>query len=189
MILAASGRSISGQRLRHFAMKRFRDTATSIKSLSTGMVLVASHLVCSFHVTSQNPDTVKLLLEIMLGGLKMVGSNGFELPSSAKTVTLAAIVKMQTVQPEAVEPFLYPLVTGVLRAYATSSTSDSPQDVVAFKLLALQSLEAIAMQPVNKDSFVRLKQAVIAILSATLNEKSSILRHAAVDVLNAWHAI
>ena len=119
----------------------------------------------------------------------MAGSDGFEMPSAAKTVTLAALVKIQTRRPDIVEPFLYALVTGVLRSYATVHKSDSLQDVISFKVLALQVLETTANQPINKDSFTRLKHAVIAILSATLNEKASILRHAAVGVLNAWHAI
>ena len=189
MLSTGAGKSISGQRLRHFAVKRFCDTAMSIKSLSSGMVLVASHLVCSLDMNRQPGETVKLLLEIILGGLKMVGSEGFEMPSSAKTVALAALLKLQTIQPDTVEPFVYAVVTGVLRAYATSSEVDSPEDIVAFKVLALQVLEATATQPTNKEAFERLKRAVVAILGATLNEKSSVLRHAAVDVLNAWHAV
>ena len=86
------------------------------------------------------------------------------------------------------ELFVYAVVTGVLRAYATSSTNDSPEDIVAFKVLALQVLEATATQATNVEAFGRFKQAVVAILATTLKEKSSILRHAAVDVLNAWHA-
>jgi len=191
MILTSS-KSVSGQRVRHFALKRFQETVSSIKSLSTispGMVLIASHMICAVDLNTQNTETVKLLLEVMLGGLKMVGLQGFEFPSSGKKVALAAIVKIQTVKPDIVEPFLYPLVTGVLRAYATATKSDLPEEVIAFKVLALQALEAAATHPINKDAFARLKQAVIAILGATLNEKSSILRHASVDVLNAWHAI
>ena len=192
-MILTSNKSVSGQRLRYFAIKRFQESVLSINSLSTispGMVLIASHMICAVDLKTQNTETVKLLLEVMLGGLKMVGSEGFDFPSSAKKVSLAAIVKVQTVTPDVVEPFLYPLVTGVLRAYATTAKSDLPEEVIAFKVLALQVLEAAATHSSNnKDAFARLKQAVIAILGATLNEKSSILRHASVEVLNAWHTI
>jgi hypothetical protein len=96
---------------------------------------------------------------------------------------------MLNIRSDVVEPFVYAMVTGVLRAYATTTKSDDQQEIIASKILALQVLEGAAVMPISKEVFSRLKQAVITILSAALNEKSSVLRHAAVDVLNTWYAI
>ena len=189
MIVSATDRSLSGQRLRYFATKRFRDTVNSIRSLTPGMVVVAAHLCCSVNLNSQELEATKLFLEVILGGLKRLGSGGFEMPATARKIALAALIKIQTIRSDVIEPFIYPLVTSVLRAYATADGSDSQRDIIAGKILALQVLEEAAMMPVSKDAFFQLKQAVITILRAALNEKTDALCHASVDVLNAWYAL
>jgi hypothetical protein len=94
-------------------------------------------------------------------------------------------------------PNLYFIVVGVMRAYASNVPDDSyssqstvKQDDTVCKVLALQALETVATVPgAPKDLLGAVKPAVVAILGAAMNEKSSVLRQAAVEVRNAWFVI
>lgn len=94
-------------------------------------------------------------------------------------------------------PNLYLIVVGVMRAYASSEPDDShsspdaaEQDDTVCKVLALQTLETVATVPgASKDMLGAVKPAVVAILEAAMNEKSSVLRQAGVDVRNIWAAV
>lgn len=198
ILMAGASSAIWKQRLGYFALKRIKTISTPTRPPSVGLVLVVSYLVCSMDLKSQSQDVLALLVQIMLGGLKSIDAgasvpnsseDSHAMPGSVKKTTLAALVKMQYICQEAIEPSLYAATTGVLRAYATTSSDDSTEDIVCFKVLALQFLEAVATQPISRDAVGRLKHAVIAIVGSTLNEKTSILRHASVDVLNSWHVV
>jgi hypothetical protein len=198
IIMTGASSAIWKQRLGYFALKRITTIFTPTRPPPVGLVLVVSYLVCSIDLKSQSQDVLALMVQVLLGGMKSidVGSSvpnsspdSHDMPGSVKKTALSAIIKIQCICPEAIEPFLYAATTGVLRAYATTLPDDSAEDIVCFKVLALQFLEAVASQPSSRDSSGRLKHAVIAILGSTLNEKTSILRQASVDVLNSWHVV
>jgi len=73
-----------------------------------------------------------------------------------------------------------------MRAYASCADGESQ---VACKLLALQVLEAVAQVQGSRDTLSALKPAVVSILGAAMNDSSSVLRYAAVEVRNAWYLV
>ena len=103
-------------------------------------------------------------------------------------LTLASLVKLMSVAPSTVKSFVYPIVTGAMRAYA--SADSFPSDVgLTCKLLALQCLQG-ATHVVGASSVLKeAKEPVVSILGAAMNHPSSLLRQAAVEVRNSWHLL
>jgi Dos2-interacting transcription regulator of RNA-Pol-II len=175
---------------------------------SIGAVCVSAHLLCSTSnlssLPSKNGSSTELLTKIVVDSLSppagtdtAMASPQCILPTLVKKLVLTAIIKLLCVVPSSMTPSLYSIVVGVMRAYASNVPDDSccsqstvERDDTVCKVLALQALETIATVPgAPKDLLGTVKPAVVAILGAAMNEKSSVLRQAAVEVRNAWFVI
>lgn len=165
-------------------------TGESIASPPIGVLLIACHIISATDINKGDSSTTRKLATIVVEGLS---SDLFQLtPKIAKkfpcqlkttrTFILSAILKLICIAPASVNGLMLTMVSGLLRAFAVSD-SDSE---VASKLLALQALEQLAQMDGARTSILAVKPAVVALLASAMNQKSSILRSAAVDVRNAW---
>jgi hypothetical protein len=135
-------------------------------------------------------------------------------PSNLLTVVLAALVKILTTSPENVRrvfvdnrlnfivrfcslhidyiinqvtKFIGIIVPSLLILCSQTETFSIPY--IPKLILALQCLETIATHPYARNSVLREKDQVVAVLSAVVDSPSSIVRNAVVQARNVWYTL
>ncbi|KAL7568751.1 hypothetical protein ACA910_021743 [Epithemia clementina (nom. ined.)] len=166
------------QRLCFIAWKEIQ-LAMKSNTLSIGLVGTSAYILCTCGWKSMSLSMSAALSDIVLRGLSL----GTDIPGTLKKVLLAAVVKLISLKHDLIEKNLLTVITGVLRAYATADGGDCS---TCCKIVALQALEGMPTLLASTESISDVKPAVISILEQAMVDKSSILRHAAVEVRNSW---
>jgi hypothetical protein len=203
MLMEGSLKQLMRQRLVHVCLKQINSTYDSertqalagvpVSAPSIGVLLIACHVISATDVNKGDSTTTRKLATIAIEGLS---SEMFQLSSPAASMfptqigrarvfVLSAILKLICVAPASVNSFMLTIVSGLLRAFAVSNADSE----IGSKLLALQALEQLANLDGAKTSILAVKPAVVALLASGMNQKSGILRSAAVDVRNAWYIV
>jgi hypothetical protein len=196
-------RPLMKQRLTHASLKyinmayeKEREEAMSGKSVSAsqiGVLMVVSYVVCVSDLSNFDRSTIHKIATLVVEGFS---SEIFELPAQlctslqaditkTRTLIVCALLKLLCLVPASVNGLVMTMVSGLLRSYAVCD----PETEVGCKVLALQGLEQIAHLEGAKASILAVKPAVVAILASAMNQKSGLLRSAAVDVRNAWYLV
>lgn len=184
------------QRLTHASLKfvkklfeQERDQAHHDQPISApqiGQLLVVSNVICSVDLTRMDRTAIHMIATVCIEGfssdLFQAGTNISDAAAKARTIVVCAALKLICTVPTTVNGFVLTMVAGLLRAYAVSD----PNTEIGCKLVVLQALEKLSSLDGAKATIVTVKPAVLAILSVAMNQKSGLLRSAAVDVRNAW---
>ena len=170
------------QRLSFIAWKHVQSAVRVSTPISIGVLGTSAYIICSCGWKSMPPSMSTALSDNILQGLSLE----CHVPATIKKVMLAAVVKLVSLRYDPVEKNVLGVVTGVLRAYATA---DGDERSLSCKMLALQALDSIPSVLTSQGSIAAVKPAVISILEQAMVDKSSILRHAAVEVRNSWYLV
>lgn len=190
-VLSTKSPPLAKQRLTHISAKKLE---ADVKDLSpqagpsSGVVAAAAHLICACKPQTMNANLLKSIARIAMSGLtpEALPLDGGGL-HAVKKLVLAAVLKLLAVAPTTIADISSAVASGIMRAYATGKGDDSSD--VAVKLLALQALESLAKVNNGRNSLETVKSAVVSILAAAMNHPSGLLRHAAVEVRNAWYVV
>ena len=197
ILSAGCGNLLWKQRLAHISIKCIIERVTADRkpaeniapAPSIGSIAAISHLVCSSNIQNISANHLDAIARLIASGL---APNCLETAVREDTnvikLVLAALVKILCSSPTSFGNNVYVLVTGTMRAYATAGNMGQGSEI-ACKLLALQALAAIAQMGSATETLRKVKPAVISILGAAMNHPSSLLRHAAVEVRNAWYIV
>jgi len=184
------------QRLTHACLKYIKQTfekesheaqsGAPVSAPQIGLLLVVCHLVCSSDLSKFDRATIHMVATVSVEGLSsdlFQGRNALsEEWSRARMLVICAVLKLICAAPATVNGFVLTMVSGLLRSYAVSD----PDSEVGCKLIILQALEQVAHLEGAKTTVAAVKPAVLAILASAMNQRSGLLRSAAVDVRNAW---
>ena len=200
MVMEGSLKQLMRQRLVHICQKHINSTYTnernqvvageSVTAPTIGVLTIACHIVSATDINKGDSTMTRKLATIVSEGLS---SELFQLTSpvakkypkqirTTRALVLTAMLKLICLAPAAVNSLMLTMVSGLLRAFAVSS----PETELGNKLLALQALEQLANLDGARTSILAVKPAVVALLASAMNQKSYVLRSAAVDVRNAW---
>lgn len=200
MLMQEGIRPLMKQRLIHACLKyinvvyeKENDEARNAQSVSEpqiGVLMIVSYVICAGDLMKFDKATINKIATI---AVEAFSSEIFQLPLQqdialasdvikSKALIVCAALKLVCVVPSVVSGFILTLVSGLLRAYAVSN----PDSEVGCKVLALQCLEQVAHIEGAKSAISAVRPAVVAILASAMNQKSGLLRSAAVDVRNAW---
>ena len=200
MVMEGSLKQLMRQRLVHICQKHINSTYTnernqvvageSVTAPTIGVHTIACHIVSATDINKGDSTMTRKLATIVSEGLS---SELFQLTSpvakkypkqirTTRALVLTAMLKLICLAPAAVNSLMLTMVSGLLRAFAVSS----PETELGNKLLALQALEQLANLDGARTSILAVKPAVVALLASAMNQKSYVLRGAAVDVRNAW---
>ena len=155
-----------------------------------GLLMIACYVICAADLLKFDHAALHKFATLAVEGFS---SEIFQLPSQlgsklpdevtkTKTLIVCAVLKLICLAPASVNGLIITIVSGLLRSYAVANIDSE----VGCKVLALQGLEQIAYLEGAKTSISAVKPAVVAILASAMNQKSGLLRSAAVDVRNAW---
>jgi hypothetical protein len=184
------------QRLTHASMKFTKKTFEEERSQAKhdqpvlaphiGHLLVVCNVICSVDLSRMDRATTHIIATVCVEGfssdLFQVGKIVSQDAIKSRTVVVCAALKLICTIPETVKGFVLTMVAGLLRAFAVCD----PDTEIGCKLVVLQALERLASLDGAKATVVTVKPAVLAILAVAMNQKSGLLRSAAVDVRNAW---
>lgn len=206
MLVSANGSALSIQRLRHCTIRYMseivmnNDSTTILDTI--GLVTSACNIVCAGVQSTLNKNDSTMLVDLVLMGLS---SNSIAALQSAGTdslkLVLASMIKLLCIFPSSFEDRVYDVVTGAMRAFASTSstftikqTDDADNTTsssrnIACKLLALQILDIIARVVSINDRLTMLKTCVISVLGVAMNHPSAVIRFAAVEVRNVWYLL
>jgi hypothetical protein len=193
-VLSVTRRStIWKQRLSYLSAKRLEDILSSNERISPGGVASACYIICSSNIKMLSRISREQLIAVVSYGLSSKAATEEETSSVSnrlkiKKLVLAAVIKILCVAPELLAQNLNYIVTSIMRLYATSLGLTSDLEITS-KLLALQALEATANTNIAIDTLAILKPAVVSILEGAMNDPSSMLRQAAVEVRNSWYVL
>ena len=169
------------QRLGFVAWNQIQESMKD-RSLSTGLIGTSAYIVCNCSWKSLPRSMATAVSNNVLQGLSL----DYPMPNILKKVVLAAVVKLISLKHDLFDKNLLAVVTGVLRAYATV---DREEHAMACKIFSLQVLQSIPTVLTAQTSINPVRPAVISILEQAMVDKSSILRHAAVEVRNSWYLV
>ena len=184
------------QRLTHASLKYIKMTfdkersqaqsGEQISALPVGLLLVVCHVICGSDLSKADRATVHMVATLATEGFSSdLFKVGVKLPGQAvkaRMLVICSVLKLICISPTTVNGFVLTLVSGLLRAYAVSD----PDSEIGTKLIILQTMEEVAHLDGAKAAVSAVKPAVIAILASAMNQRSGLLRSAAVDVRNAW---
>jgi hypothetical protein len=184
------------QRLTHASLKYIKKTfdkersqaqsGEQISAPPVGLLLIVCHLICASDLSKTDRSTVHMVATLASEGLSSdLFQVGIKLPeegSEARMLVICAVLKLVCTSPKTVNGFVLTLVSGLLRAYAVSD----PDSEIGTKLIILQAMEEVSHLDGAKATILAVKPAVLAILASAMNQRSGVLRSAAVDVRNAW---
>jgi Dos2-interacting transcription regulator of RNA-Pol-II len=185
------------QRLTHISVKRILECidktanpgSDSKQHDSLGLLSAVCHVICSSNLQNVTATNLEAIAGVIAYGLSPAALQvATRVDTSVTELVLAALVKLLCVSPSSFRNNIHPLVTGTMRAYATAGDMERRSEV-ACKLLALQSLAAIAHMNNSLEILKSVKPAVVSLLGAATNHPSSLLRLAAVEVRNAWYVV
>ena len=107
-------------------------------------------------------------------------------PTDLLNIILAALVKILNVSPEDVTRFIGVIIPSLLLLCSPSQTRE---EYIPKQLLVLQCLETVAAHPQARNSVLREKDQVVAVLSGSVDHPSLIVRNAVVQARNVWFTL
>jgi hypothetical protein len=194
---ADNGCTLWKQRLTHISVRHIVECINDIetsdeniaKEVPLGALAVMCHVVCFCDLQHILVNRLKAIARILTYGLSPVAVDAaMQQNHRIIKLILASLVKMLTSAPSSFGDNIYPLVTGAMRAFVSADGMDHDAEI-SCKLLAMEALQAISQMHHVPDTLRKVKPAVVSILGATMNNPSSIIRQAAVQVRNVWYLI
>lgn len=183
------------QRLTYTACKVLQEEIHDLSKMSFGVIAAVGVIVCSSSLNTISSAHRDWLTRTLIAALApqytvSVSSQGIEFVLPVLKITLAGVVKLVSTVPDAVKDFIYPIITGSMRAYVSpESLNASVENSLPCKLLALQVLHSVTKVMGALHTLKECKAPVVSILEAAMNHPLGILRQAAVDVRNTWFLI
>ncbi|KAL3913726.1 MAG: hypothetical protein SGILL_006374, partial [Bacillariaceae sp.] len=191
MLMIDAIKPLMKQRLTHASLKFVKKTFElesnqaqhdeQVSAPSIGQLLVVCHVICSADLRKMDRATTHMIATVCIEGFSsdafQVGKKMSNEAVKARTLVVCAALNLICTIPKVVNGFVLSMVAGLLRAYAVTD----PDTEVGCKLIVLQSLEKLSSLDGAKATIVTVKPAVLAILAVAMNQKSGLLRSAAVD--------
>ena len=200
MLSVHNGGAFWRQRLTHktlpILLGALSSQAKSQNPPAFGTLCVVCHMLCCLPTSLVGEANVKQMLPTVVAGLVYFSKNSSAMaqsemisskPASLLSIILAALVKVLTVSPEDVTKFVGIIIPSLL--LLGSSTMESSERCIPRHLLVFQCLEIVAAHPHARNSILREKDQVIAILSAVVDHPSGAIRNAVVQTRNVWYTL
>jgi len=171
------------QRLVHVAAQSMQDHIGPLSASAPqpiGVVACACYLVSTTKTQFVGKSVLNALALVIARGLSMDSS----CTNDVAKLLLGALLKLLAVAPDSLSGNGAYLVTGIMRMFASFP---EPTSGIAVKLLALQALDSLARVDGSLVELTVVKPAVVSVLATSMNHPSSVLRHAAIEVRNAWY--
>jgi len=162
---------------------------------SLGTLAVVCHMICCLPGSILGESNIQQILPTMVAGLVYFSKNFKALaqsemisskPTDVLSIILAALTKILTISPEYVTKLIGVIIPSLL---LLSSSTESSGMYIPKQLLVFQCLETIAKHTQARNSILREKDQVVAVLSALVDHPSMIIRNAVVQVRNVWYIL
>jgi Dos2-interacting transcription regulator of RNA-Pol-II len=186
--------SLWQQRLTHLAFNRIAQRIRSSGFLderntpAQGLLSALCQVVCSTNLRTVSCTTLQTAAEALMCSLSSARLRAAsQVDEALPEIVLASIVKLMSASPTAF-PYIYPLVTGSLLAFASAADLEQRSEV-ACKILALQVLAAVTTMHNSTETLKTIKPGVVSLLLTATNHPSGLVRAAVGEVRNAWYFI
>ncbi|KAL3775267.1 hypothetical protein ACHAW5_010905 [Stephanodiscus triporus] len=161
-----------------------------------GTLCVVCHMLCCLPVSLLGEANMKQMIPTLVAGLVYFSKNSNAMlqsetitskPTNLLPVIIAAVLKILAVSPEDVTKFIGIIIPSLLLLCSTAV--EPAESCIPRFLLVFQCLETVAAHPHARNSILREKDQVIAVLSAVVDHPSSAIRNAVVQARNVWYTL
>ncbi|KAL7473497.1 hypothetical protein ACHAXS_013925 [Conticribra weissflogii] len=197
MLSVYNGSPFWRQRIAHKTLptilRALHEQSQSQHPPALGTLAIICHMLCCLPVSILGKSNVRQFVPTLVAGLVYYSKNTSILvesemisPKAAELlpIVIASLAKLLSNSPDDLTKFMGIIIP----SFSLLCASKISKDYIPIQVLVLQCLELATKHPHARNTILREKGQVVAVLSALVDHPSSIIRHTAVQVRNVWYS-